>query len=144
MISTQERFARAAARLEGVPFVEHGRDPKVGLDCVGLVLVPAKKVGVRFEDRPYVTVPGSDYWTTMVATIETLADAVDGAKGDASKWERGDILGIRFGPMKNHLSVYLGGGLMIHAYDATAIRRVVVTPMDPALVRCVNAAWRLR
>ena len=144
MISLQERFARAAERLEGVPFVEHGRDPKVGLDCVGAVLVPARKVGVRFEDRPYVTVPGSDFWKPMVAVVETAADPVENASGHPELWQRGDILGSRFGAVRNHLGVYLGGGWMIHATDARAIRRVVRIPMDPATKRLVTAAWRLR
>lgn len=144
MLTTQERFARAAERLEGVPFTEHGRDPKVGLDCVGAVLVPARKVGLRFTDRPYVTVPGADFWTPMVETIETLADPVKDAKGKPDLWQRGDILGLRFGAMKNHLAIYLGNSRMFHASDAQSLRRAVITPMDPALRRCVLGVWRIR
>ncbi len=137
-LSTQERFARAATQLEGVPFTDHGRDPKVGLDCAGLLIAAARKVGLKPQDRPYVIVRGSDYWKPMAEIVEALAYPVEG------EWERGDVLGFRYGPMKNHLGVYLGGGKLVHAWDATGIRKVVVTVMDPPLSRKVVAAWRLR
>ena len=37
--------------LIGVPYVEDGRDPGTGLDCYGLVLVIAERIGRRPEWR---------------------------------------------------------------------------------------------
>ncbi len=134
------RFAKAAEDLVGTRFVEHGRNPDVGLDCAGLVIVAASRAGIEFADRPYALVRGADHYAAMIGAIEEKAELLPSRE----EWQRGDILAIRFGPLRNHLAVYLGRTLMVHAYRKTGVDRVVVTPLDPAHERMVKAAYRLR
>lgn len=51
----RETFNSAISRLVQVPFVHHGRDPYVGLDCLGFVFWLYREVGVSLDhlDQPY-------------------------------------------------------------------------------------------
>lgn len=133
-----ERFAAACETLVGIKFVEHGRDPSIGLDCAGAVMAGLSCVGVEPEDQAYALAPGADHWTRMVAVLESFADPVP------PPWQRGDILGFRFGSLRNHLGVYLGNGLVFHSSYAPAIKKTVIIPLDAAHRRMVQTAWRLR
>lgn len=42
-----EQLVEAAKSFLGVPFRLHGRDPQTGLDCVGLVDVSLRAIGIR-------------------------------------------------------------------------------------------------
>jgi len=48
---TARRLARAAESLVGTPFRLHGRDPRAGLDCIGLFAAAMQRTGTP------VTVP---------------------------------------------------------------------------------------
>ncbi|MES2986900.1 MAG: peptidoglycan endopeptidase [Pseudomonadota bacterium] len=103
---------RARAAL-GARFLLHGRDPAVGLDCVGLV-------AWAFEaevPRDYSLRSGDVARVGRVAAALGLRAAEDRAAGD--------LLLLRTGPGLLHLAIDSGDGV-IHA-DAM-LRRVVERP----------------
>lgn len=122
----------AAARdAVGARFRLHGRDPALGLDCVGLVVLACRAGGFRGEIPADYPLRGGDP-TAVAALIEALGlRAADGAAA-------GDIVMFATGPGQLHLAIDSGGGL-IHA-DAM-LRRVVERP-GPAPWPIIGR-WRL-
>lgn len=117
----------AARSLIGVRFRAQGRDPALGLDCVGLVAVALARAGVE------VTLP-RDYRLRR-GTLPALAlplglVACDGALP-------GDVLLLRVSPAQLHLAVRTECGF-VHA-DA-AVGRVVERPGEAPWP--LAAAWR--
>ncbi len=100
--------------LIGVPFVNGGRDPAVGLDCWGLVMAVFQRFGITLPDHPL--------------------DAMDAAVIDAeigrerSAWLRcrppypiPAVVVIRFGggAYCNHVGVLVAPGWFMHAREKT-------------------------
>ena len=123
--------ARAAV---GVRFRAQGRDPALGLDCVGLIALALGEQGAGEQGAGERGLP-RDYrlrtGTLPVAAVPAGLVACDGAAS-------GDILLCRVSPAQLHLAVRSECGV-IHA-DAAA-RRVVERP--GAVPWPVEAAWRL-
>lgn len=107
--------ARARA-LIGVRFRLHGRDPRFGLDCVGLA---GAALGI---DAP----AGYPLRTGDAGSVERGLAAAGLRRVDRA--QPGDLLVLRAGPGQLHLAISTGGGI-IHA-DAAA-RRVVERPDVP-------------
>ncbi|MBY9062767.1 peptidoglycan endopeptidase [Sphingomonas yunnanensis] len=117
----------AARSLLGVRFRAQGRDPGLGLDCVGVVAVALARAGAE------VTLP-RDYRLRR-GTLPALAlppglVACDGAAP-------GDVLLLRVSPAQLHLALRTERGLL-HA-DAAA-GRVVERPGEAPWP--LVAAWR--
>ncbi|SFR97975.1 hypothetical protein [Sphingomonas jatrophae] len=122
---TEDAVARARA-LVGVRFRAQGRDPALGLDCVGVALAVA---GVsRRGDYP--------------RRLGDIAGAV--AALDAAGLERvatghaGDVMLIDAGARQLHLAVLVPGG---HVHACARAGRVVEVPGPPAgqIIGC----WRI-
>lgn len=98
--------------LVGVPYLEDGRDPNVGLDCLGAVIVVARRRGFAVEDP----------------TVERLAErwprsweAVDRpVPGDAVLWQLADGA---------HIGVLVSPRRVLHAARGAG---VVVSPLGAA------------
>ena len=110
---------RAARSLIGVPFRLQGRDPAMGLDCVGLVATALDRAGHQGGGPPdgYGLRFGDDALARRWARAAGLWP-VDRA-------EAGDIIMVRSGALHRHLMILVPGGL-IHAH--AGLRRVVETP----------------
>lgn len=122
-----ERVLAAAQTLVGVRFRMQGRDPALGLDCVGLVAVALVRAGAAVTlPRDYAALRG----TMPAGAVPPDLVACDGA-------EAGDVLLCRIAATQLHLAVRANDGI-IHA-DALA-RRVVVRP--GAVPWPIEGAWR--
>ena len=44
-VTTRQQIVEAAKSMLGVPFLHQGRDEKLGVDCVGLLVVIGRKIG---------------------------------------------------------------------------------------------------
>lgn len=125
-------LARGAQALLGVPFRLHGRDPSVGLDCVGVVEVALAAAGHQ------VRLP-CDYALKM-RSIDRFADAAEktGLFRAQGCLMAGDVLLIHVGPGQYHLGVIGLDGALVHAH--AGLRRVVSTPPPHGEIL---ARWRL-
>lgn len=108
----------AARSLVGAPFRAQGRDPAIGLDCLGLIIAsfgleaPTAAYRLRGDHRRWL-IKEARPWFRKVS------------KGQA---RCGDVLLLQSGPRQLHLAI-LGETSFIHA-DA-GLKRVVETPGLP-------------
>lgn len=145
-----QRFADAARALVGTPFVEDGRDPAIGVDCAGLIIVALRQCGCDPLDATYA-IRGNDLMPLVESCLRSMFDPLDAPQED---WLPGDVLFMRYAGVTNHLGVYLGRSLMLHALQGDRPGRkahipppasgVALTPMDHGLARKVVKVWRLR
>lgn len=126
-------LARAAAALVGTPFRLNGRNPRYGLDCVGLLGAALARCG-RLVVLPLgysLHIADLDRWLPDPAAIGLVP-----APGDT---QAGDIILLTPGPGQVHLVL---AGLQqdfIHAH--AGLRRVVRSPQRPDGASI--GAWRL-
>jgi murein DD-endopeptidase / murein LD-carboxypeptidase len=113
-------YAARALALTGVPFRPQGRDPRLGLDCVGLCLatydVPAEKVRrdyrIRGDHRREITTSLLGWFRKIPRKLRRI----------------GDLLLLAPADDQLHLAIQTEQGF-VHA-DAR-LRRVVQTPGNP-------------
>ena len=128
-----ERLAAAAQALVGVPFQLYGRDPAVGLDCVGLVAASLRAIGrqplvpanYRLRNSTIAPLLG----TARRSSLFEMSGAI----------EPGDVLLIAPGPAQHHLMICVQEESVVHAHYG--LRRVVRQPFSgqPRLLK----HWRL-
>lgn len=123
------RVAAAARGLVDVRFRAQGRDPALGLDCVGVAVVALREAGMSVAVR-------DDY--PLRSACWSARDEPGGlARCDGMA--AGDVLLLRVDRTQLHVAVRTGRGI-VHA-DA-GLRRVVERPGVPDWP--VIAAWRVR
>lgn len=109
-----------ARSLVGVPFRAQGRDPKIGLDCVGLTLhafcLPKQHIRSDYRLR-------GDHAKEIREGFRSMFEEVS-----HSRSRPGDVLVLQVARDQLHLAIFCGRSF-IHA-DA-GIRRVVETPGQP-------------
>lgn len=121
----RDAIVAAARGCIGARFRPHGRDPRYGLDCIGVAAIAF--------DRPVA----ADY-PLRGGDAREIAGAIDrvGLRRVGSAERAGLLLLIDAGLGQYHVAVTTPGGF-VHA-DAS-LRRVVETPGRPAGV--VVGAW---
>lgn len=124
---------QAARGLVGVRFRLHGRDPATGLDCIGLVAVSLRKIGVS-PDIPV----GYALRNSSISSWLTLASR-SGLKMADLPIEPGDVLLSKPGPQQHHIMIAETTSSAIHAH--AGLRRVVCQPLDAGI--SLAAHWRL-
>ncbi|WP_236643782.1 peptidoglycan endopeptidase [Flavisphingopyxis soli] len=125
------RIFAEAQGLVGCRFRLHGRDPALGLDCVGVAWVAARRAGavVEVPDR-YALIGGrSEAWNAALARCGLVRVA---------KVAIGDIVLIDCGRRQFHLAV-AGAASAVHAHRG--LGRVVETPGLPD--GAVAGVWRV-
>ena len=124
-------FAERARALVGTRFRPQGRDPRLGMDCVGLVLATFDLPGDRYR---------CDYRLRGHHEGELLQALSGPFRGiPASRTRTGDVLVLRVAADQPHLAVLTDQGF-VHA-DAR-LGKVVETPGAPAWP--IIAAYRRR
>lgn len=126
MRTTGADIAARARALVGVRFRPQGRDPAVGLDCVGLVAAALRVCEVR-----------GDYPLRGGNLDELERELARAGLRRAAGRKTGDVLVMRAGPAQLHLGIATEAGL-VHA-DA-GLKRVVERP--GAVAWPVLGAWR--
>ena len=129
-------FVAAARSYVGVPWRHRGRS-RTGVDCIGLVLLVAREVGMDLPDpAPYAREPqGTRLLEGILAHTTRMAEAAPG-----------DVLLFRLGLYGGHVgiaSVHPAWGVpaCLHAYAPR--RQVVEQPMDAELRAALLGAFRL-
>lgn len=127
-------LADAAEALVGVRFRLHGRDPRVGLDCVGLLGAALAAIG-----RPAALPNG--YALRARSVDASLPDPATVDFAETSDEVRpGDVVLLRLGPCQFHLAIAARGGGHVHAH--AGLRRVVLSP--PPFPGEPVRRWRLK
>lgn len=129
-------FAAAARGYVGVPWRHLGR-ARTGVDCIGLVLLATREVGLELPDpAPYGREPQG---TRLLEGILTHAERI-------ASPEPGDVLLFRMGLYGGHVgiaSVHPDWNVpaCLHAYAPR--KQVVEQPMDTELRAALIGAFRL-
>lgn len=128
-----QQLATAASTFIGVRFQLRGRDPRVGVDCVGLVVCSLHAIGYPSIAPTGYSLRNSDHsrWISYAkaAGLELVHDQI----------KAGDILLIAPGPGQQHLVIVESPTSIIHAH--AGLRKVVRQPMDQG--GRTQAHWRL-
>ncbi|MEL7739440.1 NlpC/P60 family protein [Citromicrobium bathyomarinum] len=126
------RIARAAGDLVGTPFRLQGRDPSIGLDCIGVVLASLAAAKIT------LAVPADYRPQRRRFTFPHEALAAAGLIEAHGPRRAGDLLLVQTAPAQVHAAVAVDGHRIIHAH--AGLRRVVESPL-PDHWR-VLACWR--
>lgn len=128
------RIAAEALGLVGAPFRLRGRDPRTGIDCVGLALIAFGRAGLRVEEPPGYALRGT---SLARAGAMLRAAGLVPAQGGAA----GDLVLVEAGPMQLHFMIRAGESACAgHAHAHAGLGRVVLMPgASPWPVRGV---WR--
>lgn len=131
---TGERLAAAAEETVGAPFRLHGRDPRTGLDCVGVLQVALAGIGRKAElPRAY------SLRSRRIEGLEAIAENC-GLRPEHGPIRPGDVLFLRTAACQFHLAIAARCGNFVHAH--AGLRRVVLGPLPQSWPVAVH--WRLR
>lgn len=118
-LSRRRQGAVAAARAAlGVRFRPQGRDPALGLDCIGLVLLAAAGAGVTIGPLPAYALSG-DHDRLLADTLRAIGCT------RVRRGQPGDLVQYRLAPGHHHLALLSDAGI-IHAH--AGLGRVVEAP----------------
>ncbi|RED16036.1 C40 family peptidase [Parasphingopyxis lamellibrachiae] len=129
-----ERILAAARACIGTRFRLQGRDPSIGLDCVGLADFTYRAVGAEPVLPDGYALRGGDIRDAEGRLSASGFISVDGGAARA-----GDLLVLRPGGRQLHLAVH-SGTAFIHA--DLGLRRVVETPGRLPWPLLGNWRWR--
>lgn len=111
---TADDIILAARSALGVPFKHQGRGLS-GLDCVGLPLFVADRLGIKYTDvSGYARRPSGG---KLEATFDEHVASGILLRVLPSDMQAGDFLMMRFGGEPQHLAIYTGENI-IHSYQA--------------------------
>ncbi|MXP15043.1 hypothetical protein GRI44_09815 [Altererythrobacter confluentis] len=120
MTMPHDALACAAAQFIGTPFRLHGRNPDIGLDCVGLIAASLAAIG-----RP-IDIPQTYALRNTDIELMLQCAAQAGLRDEFGQVRAGSIIMVRPGPAQFHLLVADDADGFIHAH--AGLRRVVRMP----------------
>ena len=121
--------------LMGVPFLDHGRDPGEGLDCIGLFIEVYRRAGIDLSGQDCEYRSGQLDGGILLEELPRRFEEVPCAT------ERGDIaLVAEDGPNPQHLAIALGGGRFVHARRQRGVSTVAWSMIRSRVTHC----FRLR
>jgi len=110
IMATPDDIITHARACLGTPFVHQGRIQGVAMDCAGLIVHVARKLGFEpVEPRAYGRIPHSGMLELHADSQPYLIMVED--------MRPGDILMMRFRRDPQHVSIYTGENI-IHSYQA--------------------------
>lgn len=126
-------LAHAARELVGAPFRFRGRDPKTGLDCIGLVSAALARTG-----REPPPLPRYAMRNLNLARFAALLPQA-GLEPALHSPRPGDVLLLRPSAAQYHLAIIAPSQLLIHAH--AGLGRVVASPAP--LPWPIEGRWHL-
>jgi cell wall-associated NlpC family hydrolase len=128
-----------------VPFLHQGRNPDVGVDCVGLGVLYLRTLGVEVRDR--TTYDRNPDGTLRDELVRAMGAPIAEGPGCWKHAQPGDVLSLRYANLsrvpERHVAIateLYGKPAMIHADSRE--KRVVEHPMDARWQRRVIGVWR--
>lgn len=129
----RHEVARQAASLVGTPFKLHGRNPRLGLDCVGLVACSLVNAGIPVTTPEGYALRNLSIDTWLACAARSSLAFVEGTI------ETGDIILVRPGPAQSHLLIAASPNSFIHAH--AGLRKVA--RLNAQLPWPVARQWRV-
>ena len=126
-------LADAAQMLVGSRYLRHGRNPEVGIDCLGLVMAALRAIGLTPREPPPYALRNR-----TITPRRRIARAM-GFEPAGQPVKAGDIVLVAPGAAQFHLLVAARDGQFIHAH--AGLRRVVMTPGP--ICSPIAGHWRL-
>lgn len=124
-----------ARECVGTPFRHQGRLCGVALDCAGVVVHCAKRLGIEHSDlQGYPRLPYENMLEQFLDSQPQLQ------KLDWAWREPGDVILMRIKAAPQHLGIYAGEDWMIHAYDD--VQKVVQQRIDDKWLKKIIAVYR--
>lgn len=134
-----------ARQFVGVPWKHQGRDPATGIDCVGLVVLYLRQLGIEPDDRAdYGPDPDGSLWAEI---CRCLGAPVATGRGSAREARAGDVVVLEFtSRAPRHVGIvseFQGAPHLIHADSAKTVRKVVEIPLDRRWASRIVGVWRI-
>ncbi len=142
-MTLREQIVARARQEIGTRFVHQARLPGVGCDCIGLLIIVGRDLGLcapDFDIKGYSRIPDGK---TLVSRAGQFMTPI--AKADM---QPGDVIVMRWGKDPQHVGIlgnYVHGGLsFIHAFgEVDGSGEVVETHYAPTHQRRYVASFRL-
>jgi cell wall-associated NlpC family hydrolase len=128
-----QELAKAATQFIGLRFQLYGRDPRQGLDCIGLVACSLEAIGRKPHSPTGYGLRNSSLTPWLNCAEKSGLTPISGAV------ESGDIVLIRPGPGQYHLVIAENSSSAIHAH--AGIRKIVRQKI--AFSELKTRHWRL-
>lgn len=110
---------RLASDLIGTPFLHRGRDPAVGLDCYGLlVLLYRQRWNIAL---PHYATDGSRRHVAEAAGMIAADAAANWIELGPGVEQPGDVVLLRRYGRPLHIGIVLGPGRMVHADEPAGV-----------------------
>lgn len=138
-MTTTQDIVRYARETLGTPYQHQQRVNGLAMDCAGVPVYVAVKLGIDFTDvTDYGRLPQPDEMRTHLdrALVRVNKNVM----------QPGDVAWIRFQHEPQHLGIvgdYLYGGLsLIHATNGSGLNKVVEHRIDERWLSRIVAVWR--
>jgi len=116
-------------------FLADGKTYAGGLDCAGVIIHCAKRLGIEHVDmQGYGRLPFKDLLQEFLNSQPNLLLV------PKPEMVAGDVILMRIKAAPGHLGIYAGNGYMIHAYDD--VGRTVEQRIDDAWLKKITAVYR--
>ena len=123
--------------LIGIPFLNLGRDPKIGLDCYGLFMEVNKRFGQIVTNK---NIACEDIVTASIEVPEDIANYWSKVEIP----EPGDAVAMSLNPIfpgvVQHFGVYLGDSRYIHTLKKVGV--IISKINDPAWEKRIRGFYR--
>lgn len=126
-----KQIESVACELVGIPYLHEGRDPATGLDCLGLICVFYKRLGIDVPDgdgEPY-----SRDWFRQDPERYLRGILKHGNPIEPAELRALDFVYFSMGGAVTHAGVMVDGELFIHVLEGGSV-----------CVSRLNSMWRRR
>lgn len=137
-MATREQFVATARKHLGVRFQHQGRLPEAGVDCIGLVILVCKELGISdFDITDYGRMPDGrmDEYCRHNLNVLRMGEV-----------RPGDVLTFRWERHSSHMAIVSdvtdAGVYIVHAYLKN--RKVVEHRMDNMWLALVSGCYEIR
>ena len=127
-------LASAPESLLDTPFKLHGRNAQSGVDCVGVLLIALRTLGIRIVEPPSYSLRNICVRRQVAAARYNELEEVSGPIS------LGDVLLLKISAVQFHLGIVSRGNTIVHAH--AGLGRVVVSSLTDAYV--IENHWRIR
>ena len=135
---TRDQIVSEARKHLGTRFHHQGRAPGAGLDCLGLVVVTARALGIEMLDR-------SDYHRDPdgVSLVREIGRSLDGPFNLSEKRIGSVILFQFLLDLPQHVAIYAGDNIIIHSI-AVSPRKVCEMRLSDEWLKRAVSVWEFR